>query len=320
MALFSDNPFAGVFRAQKRRDSEAAMAQQQAMAEQGQQAQKAGMESLKAENKFRAENPGVRELQAMSKANSLYVYSGGGADKLFRMVPKTGSYGRTDSTTGKYVPPEMVPVLKPQYIGVGPAGQKGLTGTETTGLKNRKSVYVIPAGVSDKQEYQWMKEEAKSLGIPWTAAPEKYVRGKGTSGRDRREQFYSEVTGRPMGTLMGLGAYDRFGKGAQPQPTQLSQGFGDLSPRQNTALTESTKITEKFGLKTGRPIAHTGFGQIAQAQAAEQTVSPIGEGFGSIGSNLFGAPRYPFAGSRSAFERGAEYTTLGVPRFPFAGY
>jgi hypothetical protein len=314
MALFSDNPFVGVFRAQKRREEEDAMAQQQAKqqakAERAQQAQQLAGKRLEQLQSIPSD---IRGLEAMRRSNVAYGFGLGGSTPW---TYKTTTNPQTGAIT-------RVPTLKQGYTQVGQGASldsRPIMAKGPTLAPAGKKVGVMGAGTAFKQEYRGIREGLERGGATVIEGPEKFVRGKGTSQKDRASQFYSEVTGRPMGSLMGRGAYGGFGKGAQPQPTQLSQGFGNLSPRQYPALTEATKITQGEMGVSGNPIGFTGFGQAARTQAAEQTVSPIGEGFGSIGSNLFGAPRYPFAGSRSAFERGAEYTTLGVPRFPFAGY
>lgn len=134
---------------------------------------------------------------------------------------------------------------------------------------------------------------------------------------------YVDPSGKPFeGMFMGTGSYGGFGKKNEaPQPPELSGGYEKISPVQNKKLTEETQIESNDMGEFGSPLSFTGFGGMARTRAAEQTVSPIGQGFGSIGSGLFGAPRFPFAGSKSAFERGSEYTTFGgLPRFPFANY
>jgi hypothetical protein len=213
MALFSDNPFVGAFRSQQRRAQEAAMARQQAMAEQKQQRQKVGMEQLKAEEEFRAENPGVRELQAMSKAKSLYGYGLGGSS------PWT-TKAMTDPQTGAI---KRVQVLDPnKYI----TADRPYAGPAD---KRKPAPRVLGVGTSNRQEFRGLAEAKAPTsiggvgnivygeavkGVNVIEAPELFRRGKGTSERDSRGQFYSEVTGKPMGSLMGRGAYGGFGKDA----------------------------------------------------------------------------------------------------------
>ena len=100
--------------------------------------------------------------------------------------------------------------------------------------KRKPAPMVLGSGMANRQEFRGLAEAKAPTaigsmgnivygeavkGVNVIEAPEKYVRGKGTSERDRREQFYSEVTGRPMGTLMGSGAYGGFG-GRGPQSNQ----------------------------------------------------------------------------------------------------
>jgi hypothetical protein len=204
MALFSDNPFAGVFRAQKRREEEAAMAQQQAMAEQGQQTQQLAGKRLEQLQSIPSD---IRGLEAMRRSNVAYGFGLGGS------TPWTNK-AVTDPQTGAI---KRMPVLKQGYTNVGqgasldsrPIMAKGPT-LEPAG----KKVGVMGAGTAFKQEYRGIREGLERGGATVIEAPEKFVRGKGTSKRDREEQFYSEATGRPMGTLMGRGAYGGFGKDA----------------------------------------------------------------------------------------------------------
>jgi hypothetical protein len=72
----------------------------------------------------------------------------------------------------------------------------------------RGRVNVTPAGRGAAQELQGMREAG---GRPYVEAPELFKRGKGTSQKDRADMFYSTVTGRPMGTMMGMGKYGGFG-------------------------------------------------------------------------------------------------------------
>ena len=183
-----------------------------------QQRQKAGMEQLKAEEEFRSQNPGVRELQAMSKANSFYGYGLGGS------TPWT-TKSVTDPQTGAI---KRVQVLDPRkYI----TPDRPYAGPQD---KRKPAPMVLGSGMANRQEFRGMVEAKAPTsigsmgnivygeavkGVNVIEAPEKFVRGKGTSERDSARQFYSEVTGRPMGTLMGRGAYGGFG-GRGPQSNQ----------------------------------------------------------------------------------------------------
>jgi hypothetical protein len=237
---------------------------------------------------------------------SFYSYGGGSIGGVW-------NYKKTlNPFTGKYVD---TPTLDPRFYAAG-GGGRGLTGTETVNpitFEKRQKINIVPAGMSGKQEYQWMKGSGD-----WVEAPEKWNYDYTKGG------FYNPQGKKWSGTIMGTGSYGGFGGGKEPkpEPTQLSQEFAKLFPRQDAALTAETKATQGEMGATGQPIAFTGFGEMAQAQAAEETVSPIGEGFGSIGTDFYGAPRFPFAGAKSAFERGAALAqaTVGVPRFPFSGY
>jgi len=140
-------------------------------------------------------------LSNLANQKTMYTFGGGTIGDVWQRNPITGEYE-----------------LRPQFRGVGPAGQRGLTGRETTGLKNQKEVYVIPAGMSNKQEYRWMKEEAKQKGIPYVEAPEKWTR---KTEKDGEDGFYNARGQKFSGTLMGTGSYGGFG-GGKPQSSQRS--------------------------------------------------------------------------------------------------
>jgi len=77
----------------------------------------------------------------------------------------------------------------------------------------------------------------------------------------------------------------------------------------------------------GQPLAHTGFGQMARDQMAEQYQTPISRAISSSPSTSpmlasSGVPRFPFAGAESSFERSARTATTfgGMQMFPYAGY
>ena len=320
MALFSDNPFAGVFRAQKRREAEAAMAQQQAMAEQKQQ---------KLEKQLVSQ--GIPEDKASSVARGLQegrvlTASGGYGSQGKNTTYGYGLGGSTPWTTKSVTDPQTgaikrMPVLKQGYTQVGQGASldsRPIMANGPTLAPAGKTVGVMGAGTAFKQEYRGIREALGRGGATVIEAPEKFVRGKGTSERDSARQFYSEVTGRPMGTLMGRGAYGGFGKGKQPpqQPT-LAGGFGVT---QDPSLTQATQLNKSGLGQGGNPLAFTGFGQFARDQKADQYQTPIGRGLSSM--NTLGIPSFPFAGAESAFERSARTATTfgGMQMFPYAGY
>lgn len=231
-------------------------------------------------------------------ARQQYAYSFGGGTiggDIWNWRPPT--YG--ERMAGKN---ELIPELKPELRG---------------------KVNVTPAGRGAAQELRGMREAG---GRPYVEAPELFRRGRGGGkGVGRYEdpnKFYSTVTGRPMGTLMGMGEYEGFGKTKeQPQPSQLAEGFKKISPMQDEALTRETQINTGMMGDSGMPMGFTGFGQMARDQKAEQYQTPFGGGMSSIGTGLFGVPRFPFAGATSGSERAtSQYSPMGIPRFPFANY
>ncbi len=179
-------------------------AKQQAKAERAQQAQQLAGKRLEQLQSIPSD---IRGLEAMRRSNVAYGFGLGGSTPW---TYKTTTNPQTGAIT-------RVPTLKQGYTQVGqgasldsrPIMAKGPT-LEPAG----KKVGVMGAGTAFKQEYRGIREGLERGGATVIEAPEKFVRGKGTSERDRREQFYSEATGRPMGSLMGRGAYGGFGKDA----------------------------------------------------------------------------------------------------------
>jgi hypothetical protein len=88
----------------------------------------------------------------------------------------------------------------------------------------RGKVNVTPAGRGSAQELRGMREAG---GRPYVEAPELYRRGGGTSGQDRSSQFYSTATGRPMGSMMGMGGYGGFGPATNTDQRGWSNYTGD---------------------------------------------------------------------------------------------
>jgi hypothetical protein len=222
----------------------------------------------------------IDPMDVMVRSQSMYAMGGGTIGGDLWDFPKSTSRAESSMFGEK-----KEPTLKPQLQGkINP-----LTG------KREGGVEVLPVGGSSRQEYSDLRDRLTRKGILYTEEPERFERGKGTSDNDREEQFYSTVTGRPMGTLMGTGSYSGFGREKPPLPPQLSQGFKNVSPMQDPSLAKEAEIKSGDMGKFGGPMAFTGFGERVRQQKAEQYQSPVGQGFSSIGKDFFGAPRYPFS-------------------------
>lgn len=209
----------------------------------------------------------------------------------------------------------------------------------------RGRVNVMPAGRGSAQELQSMREAG---GRPYVEAPELYRRGGGKSQLDRSDQFYSTVTGRPMGTLMGTGSYGGFGRGPNKSQRSWSNYVGD-SPIANRVGTEFYKDSPFYrsgGRGGPQPESSdmSGSGQMTPSsgggpQPAQGTSIPpvvpersLGissetplsfTGFGrATGESAYRTPTIPQT-VPSPLPRGTTETLTsfsGIPRFPFAGY
>ena len=177
---------------------------QQAMAEQKQQAQQLAGKRLEQLQSIPSD---IRGLEAMRRSNVAYGFGlGGSTPWTYKAV--------TDPQTGAI---KRMPVLKQGYTQVGQGASldsRPIMAKGPTLAPAGKKVAVMPTGTAAKQEYRGIKEAYERMGATVLESPEKFVRGKGTSQKDRASQFYSTVTGQPMGTLMGRGAYGGFGKDA----------------------------------------------------------------------------------------------------------
>ena len=278
MALFSDNPFAGVFRAQKRREAEVAMGQQQAMAEQEQQKQKLSGQRLE---QLRSTPSDLRGLEAIRRSDSFNVYGLGGS------TPWT-TRAVTDPQTGAI---KRMPVLKQGYTQVGQGASLDSRPIMAKGpllAPAGKTVGVMGAGTAFKQEYRGIREALGRGGATVIEAPEKFVRGKGTSERDSARQFYSEVTGRPMGSLLGTGAYGGFGKNA-------------VDEQENPLAKYSPQIMERRAKRGQNPFTAESTGRFTETNRLNKQMLPTEEEepssiFGEYFGSPFGGFRFPFAG------------------------
>jgi hypothetical protein len=264
----------------------------------------------------------IRGLEAMRRSNVAYGFGLGGSTPW---TYKTTTNPQTGAIT-------RVPTLKQGYTQVGqgasldsrPIMAKGPT-LEPAG----KKVGVMGAGTAFKQEYRGIREGLERGGATVIEAPEKFVRGKGTSERDSRGQFYSEVTGRPMGSLMGRGAYGGFGKNAvDEQGNPLSkyspnvmksraargknpygaestgkiQYSGQVNNNSGVAMAAAQVPSSSMGITGSSPLAFTGFG--------------LKTGFGPNPTSMIEPPaNSPFYG-RLGY--GASYGMFS--QFPYAGY
>jgi hypothetical protein len=165
-------------------------------------------------------------LSNLRRQRSMYTFGGGTIGGVWRWRQPT-TIERMQGIT------EPIPELDPKYRGVGPAGQNQLTGRETTGPRNQKEVYVIPAGMSNKQEYAWMKKEAEQKGIPYVEAPERWTK----KGKDDKS-FYNAQGQKFSGTLMGTGSYGGFG-------SDEYQALGKMSKAAREGRRESRKMARQ---------------------------------------------------------------------------
>jgi hypothetical protein len=234
-------------------------------------------------------------LTKLATQNSAWAFRGGtvGSDAFTwkrRVDPIMGSgpYISTNPITGqtKTVFPEMVPVLSE--------------------AAKKAGVKVLPVGTAGKQEYAGLRTGK------YVEAPEEFRRGRGTSERDSAKQFYSKVTGRPMGTLMGTGDYKGFGGGGQ-QSSQRSwdnyvspsgprnPSYGSNPERIAAAVAESQIPKSSMGITGESPLAFTGFGsKTGFVPRSTPAIEPMAE-----------SPFY------NRFGYGASYGLF--PQFPFAG-
>lgn len=279
MALFSDNPFTSVFRAQKQREAEReakiAKANQQAAEEQKQQIQKANIEKLKATAEFRAKNPGVMELNNLAKSNQFYRYGLGGGSAWTSKLALNLSSGKIESKT---------PTLDPRKYITPDSPYRGF------GDKRMMAPKVIPAGASGKQEYKYLTEGRK-LGVDVVEAPEEFRRGKGISQLDRTDTFYSTSTGKAMGTLMGRGSYRGFGNDAtkstgaikyEGQVNDNRSGIkyegsvSDKAKKIKAAKAQQKIPSSSMGMTGSSPLAFTGFGlQTGFAPSPTSTIEDL---------------------------------------------
>ncbi len=152
-----------------------------------------------------------------------------GAEGLARLYGQQYTYGFGGGTIGGdiwnirqptsmemlYGKREPIVELKPEYRG---------------------KVNVTPAGRGSAQELRGMREAG---GRPYVEAPELYRRGSGKSQLDKSGQFYSTVTGRPMGTFMGTGSYGGFGMGGIEPTGPRNPDYGS-NPRKR-AMAEAAQ-------------------------------------------------------------------------------
>jgi hypothetical protein len=169
----------------------------------------------------------------------------------------------------------------------------------------RGKVNVTPAGRGSAQELRGMREAG---GRPYVEAPELYKRGGGTSGQDRSSQFYSTATGRPMGSMMGMGGYGGFGGGV-PQSSQGSwdnyvDRIGPRNPQYGSNPEKIAKAKTRKEMKEANIMGYSG---------GSMAFTPFGETIGM----------QPTAIARSPFE-GRDIRSLtgfgGIPAFPYANY
>jgi hypothetical protein len=148
-------------------------------------------------------------MESISKQQSMYVFGGGtiGGDIWNYRQPTT-----MERVMGRNEP---MPELKPEFRGSPTSTQDWMSGAA-----ERRKIDLVP--VVAGQEF-WNSPEGRRIKQRGrhTKTPERFERGTGKNQGDREEQFYSTVTGRPMGTLMGTGGYGGFG-GDGPQSSQRS--------------------------------------------------------------------------------------------------
>lgn len=189
----------------------------------------------------------------------------------------------------------------------------------------RGRVNVMPAGRGSAQELQSMREAG---GRPYVEAPELYRRGGGKSQLDRSDQFYSTVTGRSMGTLMGTGSYGGFGGGSKetpqpptpppPPPQKPPSSGGGPQPAQGPAPKPKTPpmptgsyMSDQYGYGfTSQPMGFSG-----ESAAFTPAGSSIGMRPSPTATSTF--PPFPEFDTRD-YLSGAGFG--GIPRFPYTRY
>jgi len=187
----------------------------------------------------------------------------------------------------------------------------------------RGKVNVMPAGRGAAQELQGMREAG---GRPYVEAPERFERGAGTSQLDRSDQFYSTVTGRPMGTMMGMGEYGKFGPAIQTSQRSWTNYTGDR-PISGMNYENSpvwgqggTRIPERSGPRNPEYAQRSGFRSMGLSGGPQPNAT--------IQTPTTGSPQ-SFAGfggmmreQEEEMNRGLGSLTGfgGIPRFPFSNY
>lgn len=216
---------------------------------------------------------------------------------------------------------ELVPELKPEFRGM---------------------VNVMPSGRGSSQELRGMREAG---GRPYVETPELYRRGKGTSQQDRDDQFYSTVSGRSMGTLMGTGDYgghSAHGRAGYVEtkdgPVKVGQKRGGYSKKR-----ESDEMQAVDSVGQGRAAAGSSpipKPKILPMPTGSYMSDQYGYGFTSQPLGFSGEPAaFTLAGSRIGMRPSPTSTATpppfpefdsrnylmgsgfgGIPRFPYSNY
>lgn len=305
MALFSSNPFVGAFRSQREREK---MLQQQSPRA---LARAAEMEAAQSPPKGGGMMVGPDSgYGALKNRDSVYAFSGGSSPWTMEQYIDPSRGGAISSR----------PVLRKPV----PTGDRPKYAGEM--LKN--TPVLVPPQFWGKQEYRGLWDKPNAI-----RAPEKFVRGKGTSDRDRKDAFYSEVTGQPM-AFLGEGGYGGFGKNAKDgdgnplaryspsvakhraergQNPYGPESTGKFAPRtgqrgpaidpwkQREMISGVPQSPEDSMGMVGGPLSFTGFGQMAgmapqplARMVPQSSTAPAFSPFGGDGG--FGSP-YGFGGS-----------------------
>jgi len=136
-----------------------------------------------------------------------------------------------------------------------------------------KMYEVIPHGAFNMQEWDKKIAEIKGSGRIPIEAPVKMTRGKGTSEKDRSNQFY-DPSGKSTGTIIGRGAHGRMGSSPNTQQTNWSDYVGD-NPNKGMAGTAYYGNSRVWGGNgTGVPLGTTGTGIRTSQDNAQYAYRP----------------------------------------------
>lgn len=269
---------------------------------------------------------GAEFLKKIRRKNAMYVFGGGtiGGDIWNWRQPTI-----MERLSGRN---ELIPELKQQYTGgASPYNPRGLSPMALSQQAEREKIDIVPSNAG--QEF-WNSAEGRRIKQRgrYVRAPELYRRGKGASQNDSANQFYSTVTGRPMGTLMGTGSYGGFGGGSKerpqpptppsPPPQKPPSSGGGPQPAQGPAP-KPTPRPKTPPMPTGSYMSDQyGYGFTSQPlgfRGEPAAFTPAGSSIGMRPSPTATStlPPFPEFDTRD-YLGGSGFG--GIPRFPYSNY